>query len=125
MDKELMKKAKILSSRNYTLTVFEDTLSDGTLIYMAKNPELAGCMAQGETIEKAIENLADARIDYIYDSLEDGMEVPAPSALPIQTAFTMHPGQTIITESVLFGEAINDVPKPSQSRQLYEARINV
>lgn len=38
---------------------------------MAYNPDLDGCMAQGFTQEEAIKNLEEARIDYIYDALED------------------------------------------------------
>ena len=75
MDQNLLEQATKLAARNYKLTVFEDRLSNGQIIYMAKNPELKGCMAQGTTIEEAIKNLDEARIDYIYDSLEDGTEV--------------------------------------------------
>ena len=81
MDKELLEQAKKLAARNYTLSVFEDTLPSGEKIYMAKNPELTGCMAQGMSIEEAIDNLAEARLDYIYDSLEDGIPIPEPALI--------------------------------------------
>jgi predicted RNase H-like HicB family nuclease len=72
MKKVLLKKAKMLSKQEYKITISTEKLSDGRVVYMAKNPDLDGCMAQGFTEAEAISNLEDARIDYIYDALEDG-----------------------------------------------------
>lgn len=72
MNKELLEKAEILSKHEYKTTISTEKLSDGRVVYMAKNPELEGCMAQGFTKREAIRNLEEARIDYIYDALEDG-----------------------------------------------------
>ena len=72
MDKNLLNKAKILSRQEYRITISYEKLSDGRVIYMAYNPDLEGCMAQGSTQEEAIKNLEQARIDYIYDALEEG-----------------------------------------------------
>ena len=126
MDKELFEQAKKLAARNYTLSVFEDTLSSGEKIYMAKNPELAGCMAQGMSIEEAIDNLAEARLDYIYDSLEDGIPIPAPAMQPvprvIETITTTNPGQTLIVASVPFqNKTLKDSDQVSSRMPLYEA----
>ena len=126
MDKELFEQAKKLAARNYTLSVFEDTLPSGEKIYMAKNPELAGCMAQGMSIEEAIDNLAEARLDYIYDSLEDGIPIPAPAMQPvprvIETITTTNPGQTLIVASVPFqNKTLKDSDQVSSRMPLYEA----
>ena len=123
MDQNLLEQATKLAARNYKLTVFEDRLSNGQIIYMAKNPELKGCMAQGTTIEEAIKNLDEARIDYIYDSLEDGTEVPDPAPLAVQTAFTFDSEQITINKTVSFEETLEDVAQPSHRKQLYEAWI--
>lgn len=72
MNKELLEKAEILSKHEYKTTISTEKLSDGRVVYMAKNPELEGCMAQGFTKEEAIRNLEEARLEYIYDGLEDG-----------------------------------------------------
>ena len=129
MDKELFEQAKKLAARNYTLSVFEDTLPSGEKIYMAKNPELAGCMAQGMSIEEAIDNLAEARLDYIYDSLEDGIPIPAPAMQPvprvIETITTTTPGQTLIVASIPFQEkTLGDSERVSSRMPLYEAWVS-
>jgi predicted RNase H-like HicB family nuclease len=126
MDKELLEQAKKLAARNYMLSVFEDTLPSGEKIYMAKNPELAGCMAQGMSIEEAIANLAEARLDYIYDSLEDGILVPEPAMQPvprvIETTTTTNPGQTLIVASVPFQDkTLEGSEQVSLRMPLYEA----
>lgn len=123
MDKALLEQAKKMASRNYKLLMFEDKLSNGTTIYMAKNPELKGCMAQGMTIGESIENLAEARIDYIYDSLEDGVPIPDPAELAVHTNSTVVSGQTTITDSVTFTQTLEDVAQPSYRKPLYEAWI--
>lgn len=72
MNKELLAKAEILAKHEYQTTITAEKLSDGRVVYMAKNPDLEGCMAQGFTKQEAIRNLKEARIEYIYDGLEDG-----------------------------------------------------
>lgn len=127
MNETLIEQAKKLASRNYIVAVYEDKLSNGTTIYMAKNPELRGCMAQGKTIEDAINNLNEARVDYIYDSLEDGVSVPEPSQQPVprleKTTSTSDSGQVLITGSYAFEEVLEEVAQPSYRKQLYEAWI--
>ena len=129
MDKELLEQAKKLAAKNYTLSVFEDTLPSGEKIYMAKNPELAGCMAQGMSIEEAIDNLAEARLDYIYDSLEDGIPIPEPAMQPapriIETTTTTTPGQTLIVASVPFkGKTSGGSEHVSSRMPLYETWVS-
>jgi predicted RNase H-like HicB family nuclease len=93
MDEKLRQTAMELADRDYSVVYSVEQTESGGSLYMAKNPELIGCMAQGETLEEAIEHLRDARIDYIYDSLASGSPVPAPAdkqaeALTIQTGGT-------------------------------------
>ena len=78
MDSKLLEKAKIIASNSYTVEVNKEITSDGKSLYLAKNPELYGCMAQGASSNEAIENLFDARVDYIYSLLVDNIEVPLP-----------------------------------------------
>lgn len=79
MDEKLIKEAERLADRSYSLVISVELTKSGPL-FMAKNPELIGCMAQGESLDDAIKNLRDARIDYIYDSLESGSYIPDPIA---------------------------------------------
>jgi predicted RNase H-like HicB family nuclease len=80
MNEKQLQEAERLANRHYTITTSEDTLSDGSIIFMARNPELQGCKAQGKTRTEAVNNLRDARIDYIYYLLEDGIDVPVPKS---------------------------------------------
>jgi predicted RNase H-like HicB family nuclease len=74
----LWEQAHRLAAKDY-YTVFErETLSDGTMVFIARNPQLPGCKAQGNSPDEAARNLAEARVDYIYALLDEGLTVPAP-----------------------------------------------
>jgi predicted RNase H-like HicB family nuclease len=85
MDENILRQAEKLAKRNYSILVSVDKLSTGKDIFLAKNPELFGCMAQGLTIEEAVDNLLKARIDYIYDSIEDNIVIPDPAPEAVKT----------------------------------------
>ena len=86
VNKEIKKKAKYLASQPYTIEVLEDETTSGGRIYLARNPELEGCMAQGATIQEAIDNLTDARIEFIESLLEDGEPIPKVMPLAFSTS---------------------------------------
>ncbi|KAF1077207.1 type II toxin-antitoxin system HicB family antitoxin [Methanogenium sp. MK-MG] len=44
--------------------------------YYARVPALQGCYAQGESFEKALENIKDATKLYIDDLTNSGQEIP-------------------------------------------------
>ena len=79
MDEKLLARSKSLASRGYSITIQIDHTTDGEDIYFAQCEELDGCMAQGKTPEKAIQNMIVAIEDFIYFLLEDEMPVPKPS----------------------------------------------
>ncbi len=79
MNAEIERKTVELASRNYAIELLQDEDQEDGQVYLALHPELKGCMAQGSTIEEAIENLKDARIDFIRSLLLDGLDVPQPS----------------------------------------------
>ena len=47
--------------------------------YMVEFPDLPGCIADGETIDEAIENAADALDSWLKTAEEFGDEIPQPS----------------------------------------------
>jgi predicted RNase H-like HicB family nuclease len=122
---EVSNHAKAIADLNYSLTIFKDVLTDGTEIFLAKNPELLGCMAQGQTQEEAINNLREARIDYISSLLEDGMNVPSPK-LELESAPTLYITPTIYsiypTEStIVINYSFNQDKTPvTKSNPIYE-----
>lgn len=63
----------------YSIEVTLDEYTDGSPCYIARIPELPGCMSDGDTPEEAKANLDEAKRDYIQSLLEDGLEVPGPS----------------------------------------------
>ena len=76
MKSELEDKAKYLASQPYAVEILKDKTTAGDDIFLARNPDLKGCMAQGITMQEALANLADARLDYIESLLEDGEPIP-------------------------------------------------
>jgi len=64
-------------SLDYPFTLSKD--SDNEKVYfIADIPDLPGCGAQGETIEKALKSLEEAKKLWIEVSLEKGLEIPEP-----------------------------------------------
>jgi predicted RNase H-like HicB family nuclease len=86
---DLRNEAEILAVRPYIDQVILTETTDDQPIYIALSPELEGCIAQGETIETAISNLRDARIDFIQSLLEDGLPVPEPLSVPTITTSSL------------------------------------
>ena len=73
MDKEL---SHYLESRySILLSPIKDDLGGG---WMALHPELEGCTSDGETIEEAIENLKDAKKEWMSFCLRKGLDIPTP-----------------------------------------------
>jgi predicted RNase H-like HicB family nuclease len=52
----------------------------GNAYYVARHPELDGCMAQGQTRGEALASLDEARELYIRALLKRGLEVPRPQS---------------------------------------------
>lgn len=59
-----------------TLKKWSDEI-DGTY-FVARVPELKGCMSDGVTIKEALFNIRDAISEYIEAVMESGHEVPEP-----------------------------------------------
>ena len=48
--------------------------------YVVSFPGLRGCISSGETVEQAVANANDAKQEWIAAALEDGYEIPEPTA---------------------------------------------
>ena len=77
----IREKAEVLAIRPYIVMTTVDETTDGELIYFARILEAEGCFGQGETRDKALEDLHLALVDYIESLLEDGLPIPEPAAL--------------------------------------------
>ena len=123
MDEPLMKQAEILSDRDYAIVISQENTTAGKPIYMAKNPELMGCIAQGDSLEEAIESLREARIDYIYDSLKNGNPVPEPGIKKTQTRIVETKDRSIYLDSKHFKidkHIPSDVPSEPLTHQIQQ-----
>lgn len=49
--------------------------------FFAKVKELDGCMTVGDNPSEALEMLEDAKLEWFYAALEDGVEVPLPESM--------------------------------------------
>jgi predicted RNase H-like HicB family nuclease len=118
MTSKIEDRAKYLASQPYAVEVMKDKTTTGEDVFLAKNPQLYGCMAQGATIEEAIANLADARLDYIEDLLEDGDPVPDVDSPSI---YTSSEAETVLLIDETVGvvserEFLSDLDKVIQPR---------
>ncbi|MDD7680423.1 MAG: type II toxin-antitoxin system HicB family antitoxin [Stecheria intestinalis] len=71
-----MKTIDYYMSLPYRLEIFPDPDEGG---YVARYPELPGCITTGETLESAAENAADAKKAWLEAALEDGTAIPDPA----------------------------------------------
>lgn len=62
----------------YAIEVVPEHCSDGSLCYLARHPELPGCMSHGIDPDEAIANLYEAKKLYIETLLEKSQEIPLP-----------------------------------------------
>ena len=76
----LWARAGELAARPYKIEFEWDELSDGSPVVVAMNPGLPGCMAQGDTEEEALQELEEARQEYIYVRLMKDRPVPVPES---------------------------------------------
>ena len=64
-------KAERLAARQYFTVIHREETEKGERYYVATHPDLPGCRADGQTPEEAKQELATARVDFIYFLLED------------------------------------------------------
>lgn len=63
------------SSYKYQLIIY---WSEEDNVFIVEVPELPGCMADGETYEKALEHVQVIIQEWIETALEEGKEIPEP-----------------------------------------------
>lgn len=103
--RNVKKETERLAALPYSVEVLDDETTNGQHIFMARCVELDGCMAQGATIEEAMENLRDATKEYIESLLEDGLTVPLPKEMSTSTR-----GTSEMTDIVFFEEIVVEQP---------------
>ena len=78
----------------YPVVILEEQGPAGERAFFAVHPDLPGCMSHGPTPETALENLDDARNEYLTLMLEQGAEVsPPPQTTSSRAAGTVQTSQ--------------------------------
>jgi predicted RNase H-like HicB family nuclease len=111
-DAHLWQRAEELAARNYELSISIDTLSTGEKVHVVSNPELPGCLGHGQTLAEAMRELAEARVDYIYYLLVDGLDVPSPHGATTTAAAG---GQIILSLQSSAGDKQQDASTNAES----------
>ncbi len=101
--------AKRMAMQPYSVAIIHDATDRGEDYFIAKNPELDGCMAYGKTPEIAFDNLREARVDYIQVCLLSGISIPPPS---------MH--QTITSGTIILSTYDNLTYNANQVNGIFE-----
>ncbi len=106
-----MKNIKDYNKLNYRM-VFEFEPEDG--VYIVKFPELPGCIAHGETPQKALKEAVVVKNEWLQVALESEWDIPVPEK-PSEASgrITLRPPkylhEKIITRSKLEGTSINQL----------------
>lgn len=118
------KQAEELAGRPYTEIMFRDKTTDDDYVYMAVTPELDGCMAQGETMRDARENLRLFRIDYIEHLLENNLTVPEPASMVARTEADSIE-LPLTRQEPSFDEVLDAAIQPMDREKLFEAQLRI
>jgi predicted RNase H-like HicB family nuclease len=107
-----------LAALPYSVEVAKDETTDGRPIFLARVPELEGCMAQGDTLDQALDSLQEAKLDFILALLVDALPVPLPATLATVTAAGTS-STVILSNKPATGEEADE----SRPSRLYEAAL--
>jgi predicted RNase H-like HicB family nuclease len=113
MNKKLDERARTVAEWPYTLKISKDKTVDGKDVFLASHPELIGCMAQGEKVEEAVENLKEVTYEYILSLLEDHVPVPVPMSKLTITKYAHSTIAETVTGNKPFLDILSDAVKPS------------
>jgi len=75
--KQIETEAEKLAKRDYTVTVHQEQLSDGS-VYIAETIEFPNLFGCGKTEQDAVADLCAGRVDYIAYLLKHRLPVPEP-----------------------------------------------
>lgn len=70
-----MKTLDYYMSLPYRLEIIPDIAEGG---YVASFPDLPGCITIGESLEELVNNLNEAKLEWLTAAIEDGIKIPEP-----------------------------------------------
>jgi len=120
MSKALREKAVEIAKQGYTTDLLKEKTTDGYSVYIANNPELEDCMAQGETPQEALEALEEVRIDYVEHLLEFNLPIPNPNQIVTKDIVGKNIKQVTVTGITFPGfEAFRNKAVKSDERRVF------
>ena len=125
MTDKLWNEAERLAARNYRTDLERDELSNGEMVFLARNPELPGCKAQGATVDEAKTTLDEVRIDYIYALLSQDLPVPEPRPFlgnphgNMMVVYISYSEGVIETDELTMEKAFDKVVQPEHREFMY------
>jgi len=102
----------------YTTEVEPAVTADGTVLWGARHPDLPGCVAQGATVEEAIQRLSYGFQDVVEYYAEHQLPMPEPRAHAPRMVIwqeTLHPLAQQPSSHIVFG-ITGDSPAESKVR---------
>lgn len=127
MDKgqtDLEQMAQKLVEEPYTITIMRDETTTGKSIFLLSHPELAGCMAQGQSIEEGLESLKEATKEYILSLLEEGLDVPKPRIMAsVTTSVSADYQDVYVATEPSFLEQLETTVQPHTRQKLGEVTL--
>lgn len=84
---DLWVEAERLASGYQSYFMTHESLEDDSVVYLVHDTVLDGCRAQGKTSKEAIDNLNNARADFIHALLELGLPLPGTYRVAIECRF--------------------------------------
>jgi predicted RNase H-like HicB family nuclease len=121
MNKKLDEQAKLLAELPYTLKIARDITVDGKNVFLTSHPELIGCMAQGDEVDKAVDNLREVTYEYILSLLEDKLPVPMPLSRQSTTGYARATITGEVKGNKPFGDILVDVIQPTTREDISTA----
>ena len=83
IDNEVL--ARLMAQYPHVMTVHAEEIPDYGTVYLARNPMIRGCMAQGDTKDEAVRELEEAKFVYFLSMIEDGLDIS--DYLPVKRAY--------------------------------------
>lgn len=89
--------AALLAEIEDGITIMRETLKDGTVVWVARDDDLPGCIAQAETADAARAELKTAREDYLATLRSLGRPIPSrPTAARVVTWVSHGVNKTLV-----------------------------
>jgi len=123
MAKTVQERALELSKIGYIIELLRDKTTDGDYIYLARNPELEGCMAQGLTEKEALANLEEVRVEHIEHLLENNLPIPFPNRATATSTLTVLTQQVVGVTLPGFEDYLTNI-QPNDREILYSITPN-